>query len=80
MGTTADSLTMEECKRRLKRWFIMGAEPLVEAKWDSTQTRTEHLKYGGYRLRELATDCDTGTDWRLWTDDDLDHQCSQIKA
>jgi len=57
MGKTDGRLENEECIRRLKRWFIMGANSAVEACWaDSAIKRSDHIKYGSSRLHQLATD------------------------
>ena len=45
-----EGLTPEECRRRLKNWFIIGNDPEV-ALWKSNPWTV-----GRYRLCELASD------------------------
>ena len=57
MGKTADRLEERECRLRLKRWFLGGANRFNEDSWPEGAKRTYHTwKYGGSRLCELATD------------------------
>ena len=77
MGKTEERLDNEECIRRLKRWFILGAG-VAETLWPAGERRTYHVrKYGGYRLGELATDCE---DCPLHGvgDDELDQLCRAV--
>ena len=51
----------EECKRHLKRWFILGNDPatptLESNPWEAGRYRSSHRqRFGGTRLRELASD------------------------
>ena len=48
----------EECKRRLKRWFILGNDPatptLESNPWEAGRYRSSHVqRFGGYRLHAL---------------------------
>ncbi len=78
MGTTDERLDGEECIRRLKRWYIGGAIAYNEGTWPVAQKRTSHLKYGGYRLSELASDNPVGNFFAALTDAELDEWCSEI--
>ena len=65
----------EECRRRLKRWFIMGANTEVEKTFDADTKRSAHLEYGGYRLRDLASDSCVDTGLYGAPDEELDRLC-----
>ena len=78
-GTTADRLSDGECIARLKRWFIMGNDPMLPtlAEWEPGRYRTCHKAYGGRRLCEL----DSGkVDMVCYgaTDAELDYACAAI--
>ena len=78
MGKAGEARVPEgECILRLKRWFIMGAEPTVEAGCRDDHRRTGHLKYGGYRMLELASDC-TYAPLHGESEEVLDHMCRGI--
>ena len=79
MGVTEDKLSEEEVKRRLKVWFLAGNNPVTASfyKWPAGKFRTSHLKYGGYRLRELAKDVPNFYD--SYTDAELDAECETYK-
>ena len=72
----------EECKRRLKCWFILGNDPatptLESNPWEPGRHRSSHVhKFGGYRLRELASDnkdCLT----HGASDEMLDYMCADV--
>ena len=52
----AEQLSHEECIRRLKIWFVQGANPGVIKKWPADKQRTSHIfNTGGRRLQEFAT-------------------------
>ena len=74
MGVIDGGLEKEECQRRLKRWFIGGAVPLIENSWPADQKRFHHVwRYGGPRLHELASDENDE-----WSDEELNDTCRQI--
>ena len=56
MGITEERVEPQECIHRLKRWFIAGAERFNKDSWPVAERRTRHLKYGGHRMHELASD------------------------
>ena len=72
----------EECKRRLKRWFILGNDPatptLESEPWEAGRYRSSHVqRFGGYRLCALASD---NADCLMYaaTDEELDYMCEDI--
>ena len=71
-GTRGSPLTRDECMRRLKRWFIVGGS-LMENAWPAGQRRACHIKYGGARLREFASD--GGHAFARLSDAELDQAC-----
>ena len=73
-----DQLSHEEVLRRLKIWYIMGANPAVMENWPAGEHRTSHIfKTGGQRLREFATGGELNP-LSDWSDADLDDFCEQI--
>ena len=80
MGKTEDRLENSECIRRLKRWFVAGANPVVEASWPEDKKRLHHVwHYGGNRLKELATDYVPSPLYGV-EDDELDALCRTTPA
>ena len=80
MGKTHDRLENTECVRRLKRWFLGGANYANESRWPVGERRSYHvIRYGGPRLQELATD---RLDSPLYGVDDseLDALCEYVSA
>ena len=77
LGTVdATRLSNEECMRRLKRWFITGNQPAMEATWPADRQRTMHTnRCGGYRLKDFAS---TTPAWQHVTDEDLNEMCAAI--
>ena len=77
MGITEERVEPQECIRRLKRWFIGGAERFISDKWPVAERRTCHLKYGGHRMHELASDSELNP-LRDVPDAELDEWCRTI--
>ena len=77
LGTVAATcLSNEECMRRLKRWFITGNQPAMEATWPADRQRLMHQKScGGYRLKDFAS---STPEWQHVTDEDLNEMCAAI--
>ena len=82
LGVAANRLTDEECKRRLKMWFLLGNDPATptleseQGRWKPGEFRTGHRNYGGPRLRELAGDLLGG--FSGYTDEELDDACARV--
>ena len=66
-----------ECKRRLKRWFIGGANRVVEEGFLEGQERTCHRDYGGYRLHELGSECEDSALYGVG-DEELNDLCAAV--
>ena len=77
IGVTDEPLADEECIRRLKRWFICGGNRVVERNFLEGKRRTCHLKYGGPRLAELASDCEDAALFGV-PDDELNDMCADV--
>ena len=83
LGTCANRLTSDECKRRLKWWFFLGNDPATptleseRGRWKPGQFRTGHRNYGGPRLRELADDM-LGASFSGYSNDELNEACASI--
>ena len=63
---TLGDMSHEECRRRLKRWYIAGGH---DSDWDPDKRRSTHLVLGGKRLVRFA---DGAEGWGQMDDDDLD--------
>jgi hypothetical protein len=61
-----------EVRRRLKRWYVGGFT--MEHTWDADTQRTQHLKFGGKQLHELADD---SPGWADITEDDLNEMAER---
>ena len=76
MGKSENRLEEKEVLLRLKRWFAEGANPETEKAWPEETKRSHHVfEYGGYRLKELASDNTAAISHGM--DDDLDEMCAQ---
>ena len=51
----APRLSDEECRFRLKRWYILGAHGDV-ATWPADKKRTHHINIAGARCKHCASD------------------------
>ena len=77
MGITEERVEPQECIRRLKRWFIGWTVAFNEASWPEDEQRTRHLKYGGRRMHELASDSELNPLHGI-PDDELDDWCRSV--
>ena len=66
-------ISHDEAKLRLKRWFVGGAH--AEHGWTVGQSRTEHLRYGGRRLAQLASDTE---EWSSIGEDELNGMVAAV--
>ena len=71
---TRNPLTEKECLRRLKCWYISAGT--LEREWDSDTKRTQHQRFGGFRLAHLSSD----GPWGDHTDEQLDEQVRKVAA
>ena len=65
IGKSGD-ITLEEARKRLKRWLVIGTKFNTEV--DPMQERQSHVSFGGNQLKDLASDV---AGWSE-LDDDLD--------
>ena len=77
-GTINERLDPEECIRRLKRWFIGGANGFNENRWPDAEKRSCHLRYGEARLWQLASGEQELNPLYGVGDDQLDELCTAV--